>query len=415
MTTHAHRRTSLTRRRGAVLGATVAGALTLTGVATSVSASAAQGDHRPPAGMTRVVSAAMPVSGHSRQLAAVRPTSLATKSGHVTPPGKALDNWKSLYSMNGSVIHDVDFPSRKVGFAAGELGQVWKTTDGGRQWSEVLNRGFPIYYYGVEALTTNDVVVSGFNDQTSQGILTWSHDGGQTWGTDEVISPNAWVDRVRIPESPDHGLAMNGLGSPGSAPNDAWYTSAADQWNQVTVDPSGGWFGNQFTFTPDGSAYASGITYCNSGDYGQTWGCRGSIDSVFDGATEFVNSQDGWVGGGEISPNVEGWVHRTTDGGATWSDRVLDTPWPVRQLQFLSPSFGWATGGNVYSGVGGMYVTTDGGQTWTQDDNTGTEVGSCADHSIVKKRTKVWCVGFTFNGSNFVSTVYMTKVKTPKH
>ena len=289
-------------------------------------------------------------------------------------------------------------------------GQVWKTTDSGKSWTLVLNPGFPYYYYGVEALNANDVVVSGFNDQTGQGILTWSHDGGQTWGADEVISPNAWVDRVRIPESPDHGLAMNGLGSPGSSPNDAWYTSAPDQWNQETVDPNGGWFGSQFAFRPNGSAYASGITYCQSGDYGQNWGCRNSVDPVFDGAVKFANRRDGWVAGGEIPPNVEGWVHRTTDGGRTWSDRTLDGPWPIRHLEFPSPNRGWAAGGNVFSGVGGMYFTDDGGQTWTLDADTGAEMTSCT-HAIGPKRTKVWCIGFTFNGSNFVSSVYMTRVK----
>src|SRR5213078_840232 len=93
-----------------------------------------------------------------------------------------------------------------------------------------------------------------------------------------------------------------------------------------------------------------------------------SVDSVFDGAVDFVNHRYGWVGGGEISPNVEGWVHRTTDGGTTWSGRNLD---------FLGSKVGWAAGGNIYSGVGGMYFSTDGGRTWSLDADTGAEMSSC--------------------------------------
>ena len=316
--------------------------------------------------------------------------------------------------MPGAVVHDVDFPTGRIGYAAAELGQVWKTVNGGKTWTEVLNRGFPYYYYGVEALSAQKLVVSGFNNTTSQGIITWSTDGGATWSADQVLSPDAWVDRLRMPVGVRHGLAMNGLGSPGSnGPNVAWYADQADQWTQVTPDPNGGWFGSQFTLLPDRTAYASGITYCSSTTTGATWACRGSIDSVFDGATEFVDDLHGWVGGGEISPEVAGWLHRTTDGGATWSDRVLTTLWPIRQIEFLTPLVGWATGGNIYNGSGGIFYTSDGGQTWTQDADTADEVGACAHHTVAGgAKTRVWCIGDAYTGS-FNSNVYRTTVATP--
>ena len=105
------------------------------------------------------------------------------------------------------------------------------------------------------------------------------------------------------------------------------------------------------------------FTYCDSSDDGAQWTCRPSIDSVFDGPVFFANDKAGWVGGGEISPNVEGWVHRTTDGGKTWSGRTLDDPWPIREILFLTPKIGWAAGGNIYSKVGGMYFSRNGGKT----------------------------------------------------
>jgi photosystem II stability/assembly factor-like uncharacterized protein len=128
------------------------------------------------------------------------------------------------------------------------------------------------------------------------------------------------------------------------------------------------------------------------------------VDPVFDGAVEFVNHTDGWVGGGEISPDVEGWVHVTTDGGRTWSDRTLDSPWPIRELDFLSPTLGWAAGGNVFSGVGGMYFTSDGGTTWSLDADTGAEMGSCAQ---VRSGTavRIWCAGTSGSFSGVVCSL----------
>ena len=207
---------------------------------------------------------------------------------------------------------------------------------------------------------------------------------------------------------------MNGGGSSGTAPNAAWYTTHPDEWQQVTPDPNGGWFGNQFTLLANHHAYASGITFCNSLDTGTTWSCRPSVDKVFDGPTEFVNDQDGWVGGGEISPDVAGWLHRTTDGGTTWSRRVLMTPWPIRQIEFLDSKVGWASAGDVYSNKGGISYTSDGGRTWVRDATTNDEVGAC-DHSVVGSgsRTRVWCVGFSFDGSAFNSPTYSTTVPTP--
>lgn len=370
--------------------------------------------HTGPSHQTTYVSATLPVTGASkgarqRTLAAVRPAGLTPAKADLTPAGKPLDTWTTEATLPSAVVHDVTFPSAKVGYAAAELGQVWKTTDGGSTWTRVLNRGFPYYYYGVDAVTKNDIVVSGFNDQTGAGILTWSHDGGQTWQPDQILSANAWVGRVRYVS--DYALAMNGLGSSGSAPNAAWYEVGGADWTQVTPDPNGGWFGYEFALLPRQVAYASGITFCGTEDVGATWSCRASIDSVFDGATAWIGKKYGWVGGGEISPDVAGWLHRTTDGGATWSGRVLQTAWPIRQIQMLSQKVGWATGGNIYSAVGGIEATADGGRTWSSDLSTDTEIDACASHPIHGgAQTRVWCIGYD---SNFNSTVYDTVVPTP--
>jgi hypothetical protein len=170
-------------------------------------------------------------------------------------------------------------------------------------------------------------------------------------------------------------------------------------WSSVTDNSDGGWFGLQFSLLPDLHARASGINFCTSYNGGAHWNCGPAVDSVFDGPVLFLNDSTGWVGGGEISPAVEGWVHVTTNGGKTWSGRTLDGPWPIRQLLFLNAKTGWAAGGNVYSGVGGIYFTSDGGNTWSVDVTTNAEMDAC-DKRALTTGHQVWCAGYTssFNG-----------------
>jgi photosystem II stability/assembly factor-like uncharacterized protein len=352
----------------------------------------------------------VPIQGPSRTLGAVRP--LQPNQAHPARlPGAPANPWVLEATLPGAVIHDISFATSQVGFAAAELGQVWKTADGGATWTEIVNLGFPYYFYGVHAFNENDVVISGFNDNNFNGLIRWSHDGGATWSSDIVLTTNGWSDRVRFADA-QHGVVMDNLNL--NNPNYAHYTSdggAADtDWTGVVPDPAGGWFGDEFSMLKNLRTRASGITYCDSPDGGASWSCRPSIDSVFDGPTFFADDNNGWVGGGEISPDVEGWVHRTTDGGQTWSDRTLDIGWPIREIYFLNAKIGWAAGGNIYSNAGGIYYSNDGGQTWSLDlDSNGHEMSSC-DSAPGPTFVQVWCAGFD---QNFNGVVY--KLTTLTH
>jgi photosystem II stability/assembly factor-like uncharacterized protein len=356
------------------------------------------------------VSARIPSNRPSREIGAVRPAGLSPRAAEMTPAGRPANTWTKLANLPGATVHDVAFASPTVGYAAAELGQVWETTDGGATWKEILNRGFPYYYYGI-SVAGQKVVASGFDDSNSEAILTQSNDGGATWSADTILSTNAWAGRVRFAHGVKYGVAMSGEGL--ANPNAAWWRIKPGKWAQVTPDPNGGWFGFQFTLLKDQTAYASGITYCKSANTGTTWSCAPPADSVFDGPTEFVTDNVGWTGGGEISPQVAGWLHRTTDGGATWSGRVLNSPWPIREIEFLSGKVGWAAGGDIYSNVGGIYFSSDGGRKWNLDTNSGDEVGACAYQNLGTGQTQVWCIGDAFNGQSFSSNVYSTTVATP--
>lgn len=352
------------------------------------------------------VSGNVPVQGSGRALAAERPLAGAVATPLAPPAGH---DWQLQATLPGTVIHDLSFASPSVGYAAAELGQVWKTSNGGKTWTEILNLGSPYYFYGVTALTTDDVVISGFYDSsTFEGLIRWSHDGGNTWSDDIVLSTQDWLQRVRFANT-NRGLIMDLVG--GSSGNTAQFTTdggaAATDWTTVVDNSDGGWFGLQFSLLPDFHARASGINFCTSTNGGKQWSCGPSVDSVFDGPVFFLNDTDGWVGGGEISPNVEGWVHTTTNGGTTWSGRTLDGPWPIRELLFLDAKTGWAAGGNVYTGVGGIYFSNNGGQTFSVDVTTNAEMDAC-DKQPVSSGYRIWCAGYD---SSLNGVIYSLSLK----
>ena len=171
-------------------------------------------------------------------------------------------------------------------------------------------------------------------------------------------------------------------------------------------NPDGGWFGLEYSFKE-----SSCPRFWDQFLHQPRWWCGLELWAVgglgFDRTVFFVNDSDGWVGGGEISPNVEGWLHRTTDGGNTWSGRVLNTPWPIREIFFLTPEIGWAAGGNLYTDVGGIYFTFDGGQTWSLDVNTGHEMDAC-DGGHIGKKAQIWCAGYDGSFSAQIYTLQGT-------
>ena len=319
-------------------------------------------------------------------------------------------HWRLQATLPGAVIKDISFASPTVGYIAAELGRVWKTTDGGNTWTRIMNLGYPYYWYGVDALSEKDVVISGFDNSNWRGLLRWSHDGGQTWSSDVVLTTQGWSNRVRFADD-QHGLVINLIAQDR---RDAHYTTTGGQtaadWTATTIAPWTGWFGNQFSLLPNLRARVSGIHYCDSLDGGASWSCIPfGIDEVYDGATFFHDDLFGWVGGGSISPTVEGWVHRTADGGETWSGRTLEASWPIREIRFVTSNFGWAAGGNIYSGGGGLYFSGDGGQTWSLDLDAGAELDACdhSDPSPGYPSIQVWCAGYD---SSFAGKVYTLKL-----
>lgn len=343
--------------------------------------------------------------------AAVSAMFLASALARAEVPNTPEPNvWHEVAALPGTWIQDLSFVSARVGFAAGGNGQVLRTVDGGETWQPVIDAPNPYYWYGVRALTPNDIVATGFynSDAAYEAMIRWSHDGGDTWSDDLVLTTTKYVhaNRVHFWNS-QLGFVATSSGAPDMFRTTTGGATEAD-WTAMTVSED--WFGAQFSALPNGHVRISGIDYCESLDFAETWTCRPSIDPVFDGATFFSDDRHGWVGGGGgigvpegDPPKFEGWVHVTTDGGETWSDRTLDIDWPIRSILFVNQRDGWAMGGYALGGYlgigdsGGAYISHDGGQTWALEADVGVIFEACATADY-----HLFCSGVDSNATSHV-------------
>jgi photosystem II stability/assembly factor-like uncharacterized protein len=326
-------------------------------------------------------------------------------------------NWILKFTVPGKVFKDVSFANTQIGYIVTELGAVYKTTDGGDNWVQKMNIGFPYYWYGVYALTSDTVIISGFNNQGDihTGVARWSFDGGNTWTNDIILGIPAgvgWCSRVHFFDQNRGIISAEFSGA-------IHYTTTGGKdsasWNYVQVNSDLGWFAGNIDAQPNGNVYTTGIHFAHSSDFGITWTSGPPADNVFDGGVDFLDDNElkGWTGGGQISSPVSGWVHRTTDGAQTWSTRLYTFPYPVRAVKFLNDSVGLAVGGNVYSEAGFIYSTSNSGTNWNLDINTAAEMFSLDMKRVSPDSIDIWCVGSTGSSTGFTGKLYKARISNP--
>lgn len=151
-------------------------------------------------------------------------------------------------------------------------------------------------------------------------------------------------------------------------------TDGGRNWKETVVRPPGMEIPtlNGIHFVDQNTGWAVGLDSKDNGvvlktvDGGASWSAQKLTFKQRPSCIFFVDSSNGWMGGGTPLPEDEeseggpSDLLATTDGGATWrSARRL--PVTIRDVFFLDKSRGWAAG---YRGA--IYQTTDGGTSWVQ-------------------------------------------------
>ena len=308
---------------------------------------------------------------------------------------------------------------RIVALATGEQGVVLKldaeVAPPAGTWQVLTNQGADIYWYGAYVFNASSLLLSGFVDGGGEayGVVSFSDDGGSSWGNDTKIDPCsqsvcAWGGG---PIQFATGSALEGY-MPSTSGESAWRTQAggrnASEWREV-IPAKGNWHSGDYVYDGNGFIAIAGSIDCNSTDFAETWTCAAPVDTS--GIDTGIACGGGIciIGGGEISPEVLGWLHVSKDGGRTYApQRALQAPFPIRTLQVVASGAGVPTlvaaGGNFFSSVGGVFSSKDGGVSWELDIDLGEEVKACRSIAIpTLSVTRVFCVSAGARGGGIIS------------
>lgn len=103
-------------------------------------------------------------------------------------------------------------------------------------------------------------------------------------------------------------------------------------------------------------------------DGGKHWRLQSARVECRLGSVQFLDADNGWAAGGEFFPYTHtsrGLLLRTRDGGRSWAeDKGLVLP-ALKKIQFFNAKLGWAFGESSALFPSGVFVTDNGGRTWS--------------------------------------------------
>lgn len=216
---------------------------------------------------------------------------------HTTDAGATWINQSFTYNFDFRDVHFTDaqtgwIAGGKVSFYAPPRGFIYKTIDGGANWTKVFSKMYISPLTGIHFVDSqNGWALSGPNV-----LRTW--DGGATWTELYTRAPGA----------------LNGL---------------------VFVDSQNGW------------VVGENGAVLHTSDGGDTWTQQDTGITLRNGDAptftdvSFVDQYSGWVVGGAIDDVL---ILHTSDGGATWQKQQVDTGKPLFAVDFVDYDHGWASG-----------------------------------------------------------------------
>ena len=223
----------------------------------------------------------------------------------------------------------VRFAGRERGWAFGEMGALYATTDGGGSWAR-------------QRVPTRHLLLGGMFLDARQGwlvgagaTLLQTSDGGETWRNGRFVlgqplalplnpAPASYPSPASS-SSPSSARAASA--EPASAATGSSAGAPSVRFNAVSfVDGRRGW------------AVGSGGAVFATEDGGLTWRAQSSNVSADLLDVKFFDAREGLAVGGD------GTAIHTSDGGATWRTEPTGTPHTLERLFFAGRARGWAVG-----------------------------------------------------------------------
>jgi photosystem II stability/assembly factor-like uncharacterized protein len=262
--------------------------------------------------------------------------------------------------ISWAAITDTSFRGlRSVGFADslnGWLGTLawpgtvmFRTTDGGWNWSKIIN-GSLIDSLGVCGISVVDKnIIYGCGRYFGPARFFKTTNGGENWSITDLSSQITTLIDCHF-FNKDSGFVVGGIGSSFDTRSGAilFTSDGGATWvNRVTTPPRGQWCW-KISFPDRQHGFASlekggtgPVYFLKTTDGGETWEEKIFLNSYLnEEGIGFINASTGWIGG---------WFdynYKTTDGGESWN---ID-PWGynLNRIRVLSDTLAYAVGKGVY-------------------------------------------------------------------
>jgi len=278
-------------------------------------------------------------------------------------------SWDLKYIGNtiyeGKYFYEIEFTNRLNGFAVGDDGQLFKTTDTGESWHTIPSG----VSFGLGLIEFADTI-TGFIAGACDSILLKTSDGGNNWSLIDFPSGLPKLEITSIHFISDSVGFISGF----SSDNTLIFKTTDKGITWMQVHSSGLQGAGEFVFfdelsgfytLPTPVMYSSVIISTNDG--GNTW------TETWPTSLSWLDTYSTFTFDENIAFSVGkfGALNKSTNQGLSWDPLEIKIfSGNVSTVQFLNPDEGFAvsdvSGGGVAQSV--LMKTNDGGLSWNRID-----------------------------------------------
>jgi len=261
--------------------------------------------------------------------------------------------WYKQYNQSDDYLSSIHFVDYNNGWVVGDRfgvgALILKTTNGGDDWEDNLTISTNVIFESVYFTNKDTGWVVG-------GVMLKTTNAGNSWDTISVPI-NGLMRQIQFVDS-DYGWAH------GWEDNfrgiilrtiDGGFT-----WERIDMGEGNSF--NGFHFVNHSLGWGVGLGIQKTTDAGLNWETKKDTIGI---SIYFTDEHNGWSVG-QSSFGAFGFIHKTTNGGDTWSSiSGWDIP-GLYSVMFFDNNIGWAVG----TGSSGTIIkTTDGGNSWFHQES----------------------------------------------